>query len=355
MVVPGMRAAILFLLGTAASAGSITFVTPQENSQAVGLMLVEVNTDLPNVDRVEFYVDGVLAGVARSAPYRIGWDFGTSLAAREITAKVSSNGFRQTDTAKVRTAALTAGESIDVDVVEVPLRARSREQLRPSDLRIRENGVEQAIRELQPQRGPAHFVFLIDRSLSMGDGKLTETLSAVDEQRKLLRPDDRVSVILFNHNVAQVRAVQRGEKLAAVFGEITPSGGTSLRDALASIPARDRVYAIAVTDGGDRNSELSEEEALRKISGTRIIVDAVVLATRSRFLEKAARNTGGEVVEAGRGEIGRQLRGLILDINSRYLLVYQSHGTRRGWRSIEVKARRGGIAIVNARKGYFSG
>ncbi len=80
-----------------------------------------------------------------------------------------------------------------------------------------------------------------------------------------------------------------------------PSGGTSLRDALASVASHERTYAIVLTDGGDRTSELSDEQALRKISGTKTIVNAIILGTsHTRFLDRAAENTGGRVVSATR-------------------------------------------------------
>jgi Mg-chelatase subunit ChlD len=334
-------------------AAAITFLAPQPNAQLVGPQLLEVTTTVANVDRVEFYVDGTLAGVARRPPWRVAHDFGTSLDAHTVTAKVWSNGYRNVDEASVTGAALSAAETVNVDLVEVPLRIRAPWTVTAADLRVQENGVEQTIRDLQPQRGAARFVFVIDRSLSMGDGKLAAALRAIDDESHLLRPDDRIEVVLFNHNVMKPRAVARGEKIAEVFGDIPPSGGTSLRDALSSIVTRDRTYAIVITDGGDRNSETSEEEALRSISGTKIVVDAIVLGGRSRFLERAAKNTGGSVVTAGRATVARALHDLIVDINSRYLLAYQSHGTDRGWRTISITARRG-VDVVNARKGYFA-
>jgi VWA domain-containing protein len=332
-------------------AATITFLSPRAGGQAVGPQWIEVTTDIANVDRVEFSVDRVLAGVARKPPYRIAHDFGTSVEPREITAKVFSNGYRNTETATIRTAALTAGESINVDLVEVPLRVRSSRLVKANDLRVRENGVEQTIRELKPGRDAAHFAFVVDRSLSMGGGKLEAALRAVDDARKLLRPDDTVSLVLFNHNVERPLTLPspraRGEG-------VTPSGGTSLRDAVASIPTADRTYVIVLTDGGDRNSQLTDEEALRKISGTKSIVGALVFGAAGTFLKKAAGNTGGTLVSVTTGNIAARLREMIADINSRYLLVYQSHGTRNGWRTIAITPARRGVEILAARKGYFA-
>ena len=335
------------MIGALLLIANLAFVNPQQSGQAVGVQPIEVTTGAKNVDRVEFYVDGVLAGVARKPPYRIDFDFGTDTAPRQIMAKVLSNGYRDTETTTITTTALTAGESINVDLVEVPIRIRSSRLVRPEDLRLRENNVEQTIRDVKAERGPAHFVFVVDRSLSMGHGKLDAALRAVDEASKMLRAGDSASVVLFNHNVSQQMPLPAPR-------DVVPSGGTSLRDAIASIASPDRTYTIVLTDGGDRNSELTDEEALEKISGTKSIVAAVVFGTAGRFLERATKLTGGALVGANARTAAAQLRSIIDDINSRYLVIYQSHGTKNGWRSIAVTPRKRGIEITAARKGYFA-
>lgn len=341
---------ITLLLAGAAHAADITFVTPQSGAQAIGPMAIEITTTISKIDRVDFSVDGVLGGVARKPPYRIAHDFGTSLAAHVITAKVWSNGYRNAAAASVTTAAVTAGEAMNVDLVEVLMRIRSAQPLRASDLRVTENGIAQTIREVRSDRGPARFVFVVDRSLSMGDGKLEAALRAIGEESRLLRADDRLEVVLFNHNVARAQPMTRGERLPSIL----PSGGTSLRDALASIVSRERTYAIVITDGGDRNSGMAEQDALRRISNTRMIVDAIVLGDLSPFLRDAARNTGGAIAAADASTLQHALHAMILDINSRYTLAYQSQGNASGWRTIAILPQRRGIDVVNARKGYYA-
>jgi hypothetical protein len=278
---------------------------------------------VPSVDRVEFRVDGALAGVARKAPWSIAHDFGTSLVAHKVEATVYANGFRTVERASVMSAAMTANESINVDLVEVPLRVRSAKALTRGDVRVRENGVEQTVRDVRSDRGPAQFVFIVDRSLSMGGGRLDAALRAIDAETRSLRPDDSVSIILFNHNVARARSLARGESAAMLFGDVVPSGGTSLRDAVASMPRAARTYAV-------------------------------VLGAPGPVLRRAASTTGGAIAEAERDTLARRLHELIADINSRYTLVYQSSAAAPGWRSIEVRAARAGIALTNARKGYFA-
>lgn len=344
-----MRHALIFaafLVANSARA-TTTFVAPLEGSQVLGPTAIEVTTDAKNIDRVDFFVDGVLAGVARKAPYRIAYDFGTTLGARKVAAKVWIGGFQSSEEASITTAALAGAETYNVDLVEVPLRVRSARALKASDLRLRENGVEQTIRDLKSERPAAHFAFVIDRSLSMGNGKLDAALRAVQSAMRQLRPGDTSSLVVFNHNVAKTTL--------ADARHLVPSGGTSLRDALASIASKERTYAIVITDGGDRNSQLSDEAALRKISGTRTTVHAIILGdSHTRFLDRAADNTGGAVVSASRDTVANALQRILADINSRYLLVYQSAGTKPGWRTIDVKPRRDSIDITSARKGYFA-
>jgi hypothetical protein len=343
----------IFFLAVTAQAATITFVSPLAGSQVLGPTALEIATDTQGVDRVDFFVDGVLAGVARKPPYRIAFDFGDSLSPRMVSAKVWSNGFRTGATAAVTTAALTANDTLNIDLVEIPLRARSARMLKASDLRVHENGVEQKIRDVKVERPAAHFAFVVDRSLSMNDGKLTAALRAIETEIRHLRPGDTASLVVFNHHVAKARPISRGQQLAT--RDLLPSGGTSLRDALASVASRERTYAIVITDGGDRTSALSDEAALRRISGTKTIVNAIVLGdSHTRFLDRATSNTGGSVIPATKSTVSSALARLLTDINGRYLVIYQSNATRSGWRSIDVKPRRGDVTIASARKGYFA-
>ena len=333
--------------------GATKFVTPLDQSQLFGATVVEIVTDVTDVDRVELYVDGTLAGVARTPPYRLLFDFGQELRAHVLEAKVISGGFTRSESASITTAALSMNDSLDVDLVEVPLRIRASGPVRPQDLRLVENGVEQTVRDVLAERPAAHFAFVVDRSLSMGDGRLEAALTAIEAELSQLRGEDTASLVYFNHHVERAVPLARGVKLATL--STTPSGGTSLRDAIASVSAPRRTYAIVITDGGDRNSELSDEDALRRISGTKTIVNAIVLGgTHASFLDRAAANTGGAVVKAGSATIRETLARLLHDINGRQLAVYQSSASARGWRTIDVKARRRGVTVVSARKGYFA-
>lgn len=344
--------AVLTMLVASAAAASVRFVAPVEGSQAFGRQIVEVATDRAKVDRVELYVDGALTGVAREAPYRFGFDFGDSGRARSLTAKVFSNGYSRREEATIRTASLSVADELRIDLVEVPVRLRSSKRVVASDIRIEENGTRQKVLELRNSRGPASFVFVVDRSLSMDGGKIAEVRRAMERQLGRLRPEDEASVIFFNHRVDAPRDL-RGRGSAA-FAGIAPSGGTSLRDAIASIDSDRRAVAIVISDGADRNSLLDRESAMKQVTRHNLTVYSLLLGSGSAesFLREAAEKSGGLFISASKEETSTALEQIFAEIDSRYIAVYQSTNHDRGWRTIRVTPNRRDVAIVNARKGY---
>lgn len=319
----------------------------------IGVTTVEVVADAAEVDRVELFVDGTLVGVLRSEPFRFKFDFGTSLQAHHIVAHVRSHHFQQDDVAEVRTAAV-GGESITVNLVEVPLRVRAAGAVTAKDLTVVEDGARQTIRDVLFERPPSRFVFLVDRSQSMSEGKLAAALTAIDAALDLLRSADTAQIIFFNHNFDRLQDLPRGARPSALFAAIQPSGGTSLRDALVSTVAEERTITIVITDGSDRNSEISDEAALRRISGANSALFALVFDRASPFLETASQNTGGDIRSISAATVREAMRDLIADINSRYTLTYQSSGKKKGWRAIRIAGVRSGVKVVKARKGYFA-
>lgn len=237
---------VFFLVAFTAAAEELRFVTPLDRSQVFGPTRLEVATSQKSVDRVEFYVDDSLAGVSRKAPFGMMYDFGESISSHRIAARVFAHGYAIREDAQIVTAPLSASGEIAVDLVEVPLRISGPARVRPSDIELLENGATQKILEIRPERGPTRFVFVVDRSLSMGSGKLTASLRAIDSIQPQLRAGDDAEILFFNHQVSQPLPIQ-----ASLRGKPpVPSGGTSLRDAVASLQPVRRTIAVVISDGG---------------------------------------------------------------------------------------------------------
>ncbi len=337
---------VLLLAALSARAGDVTIVAPPPGAPAIGEATIEVETSLQRVDRVEIRVDGRLAGVLRTPPYRLPFDFGSDATAHRIEVEVFAVGYSQRSRAESVTAALQ--ETVTVDWVEVPLAVRFRGTPRAGDFRVLENGVEQTVRELKPTRGPARFVFVVDRSLSMKGDRLDAALAAIRAAQGRLRPGDTSEVLLFNHRVSEPLP------LAKVRAEA--SGGTALRDALASIRPAARTIAIVVSDGADRNSFLSTRDALEAVAVSNLTVHALALGSGdgTSFLRDVASRTGGSFRRSSAATLGRDIAAAFDDLDARWVLAYQSASGHPGWRSIEVRPRVKDVRVVAARKGYFA-
>lgn len=349
-------ALLVFALAASPLDAAVRIVSPAEGAQAIGLLPIIVETDLPSVDRMEIRVDGNLVGVLRKAPFQLMFDFGPDLLPRTIQADAFSEQYKNKQRAMVRTTGATISESLTIDAVEVPVKIDSSLTPRAADIQLRENGAAQKIRELKKKRSPMRFVFLLDRSLSMAGGRFEKELDAVDEMIRKLGPEDSVEIILFNHRVERAVKMARGTSVRTRFRNTATSGGTSIRDAVGSIAGGAPTTTIVISDGTDRNSLTSAEVALRKIGRANSTVYAVSVGGSSpgSFLDRAASTTGGLHLQSGIASLSATLEKILREIESRYVLVYQSSATSHGWRTIEVASLRPGVRIVNARPGYFA-
>lgn len=340
------RPMLLLLVALPALAGQVAIVSPAEGTPVVGEAMIEVVTSLESVDRVEVRVDGRLAGVLRTPPYRLPFDFGQEVAAHRIEAEVFAGNYAQRARAESFTIALE--ESVTVDWVEVPLAIRFRGAPRVEDLVVHEDGVEQKVRELKPTRGPARFVFVVDRSLSMKGERLEAALAAIRGVQKRLRPGDTSEVILFNHRVS--------EALPLASVSVDASGGTALRDALASIRPAARTIAVVVSDGADRNSFLPARDALAAVAVSNLTVHALALGggDGASFLRDVASRTGGSFRRSSAATLERDMNAAFDDLDGRWVLAYQSASDRAGWREIAVRGLSKDVRIASARKGYFA-
>jgi hypothetical protein len=342
------------ILAGPAAAASLEIVSPLEGGQLFGPHAIAVQVGRAP-DRLNFYVDGALVGVRRSPPWQVVHDFGESPNPRTIVAEAYFDAFTVVERATVISAGLSHNDAISVDLVELAVRIRSsRPEVKPSDLRLVENGIEQTIAEVRAERPETSFLFVVDRSLSMSGGKLDSALAAVRNALGSLRPGDSASLVLFNHRPG--RAIPLEDAIAFDrIGSVQPAGGTSVRDTLGAIEAKRRTVVIVISDGGDRNSTTSESSALQALARHNLALFALTLGGGSGadFLAEAASRTGGTVTRSSASTLKRDLDAVMRDVNSRYTVIYQSSLTEPGWREIALTAK-GRTSVSAARRGYYA-
>lgn len=246
------------------------------------------------------------------------------------------------------------------------------------DFAVTDNGTPQTITVRALARQPIDVAIVLDVSDSVRGRRLERLRQAAGTLVGLLTPEDRATLLTFDHHVTlgprDVSAHALDERLAA----IAAGGRTALIDALTAAlvwsGGRERpMLILAFSDGRDTASWTRSEQALALARSSDAVVDAVVtgellptsiaridrngmlsaLTPDERFLSKLAAQTGGRVRD---GESGSGLAGAfrvaLEQFRGRYEITFTAASKEPGWHAVDVRVpgRRG--ASVHARRGY---
>jgi VWFA-related protein len=239
------------------------------------------------------------------------------------------------------------------------------------DFQVFEDGVEQTITQFTDERVPVSLGVLLDASDSMRGEPMEDAREAVDRfLGDLLLADDEALVATFNH-LPKLAApwTKPPSALRQALGELRPSGGTAIYDALAGtarlFEQRNHVRAalVLISDGADTASDRSLIQALEEIRRSDALVYAIAIDEQGaresiRVNPEALREitglTGGytEVVRSAM-DLGPATARIADELNKQYSLGYSSdRAPDGGWRAIRVRVRGGYTA--RARRGYYA-
>jgi len=232
---------------------------------------------------------------------------------------------------------------------------------------------------------PLRLGFVIDTSASVESRFKFEQESATNFLQKVVTgPDDLAFVVGFANSVLLVQDFTADQKLIShAVGELVPSGGTALWDAVAfaadKLASRPEAHPVArvlvvISDGEDNSSSATFKQALTRAQRGEVAVytvsarDNMVGPGREtpemesqvgeRALTALADLTGGIALTPGsvRGLNG-SLTELQQVIRSRYLISYKPALFKRDgqYRAIDITAAKDGHKLrVYARKGYYA-
>jgi Ca-activated chloride channel homolog len=236
--------------------------------------------------------------------------------------------------------------------------------LKQEDFELLENGERQTISNFAAGQFPLSVALAIDRSFSVAGTRLSLAKSAALAFLADLRPDDEAMIIAVGSAVDVVaplsvdRAVQR-----AAIDKLDAFGTTGLHDAIIEAidevqPAKGRRALIILSDGDDRYSHASANDALDRARRSDVMVFPVAIGkSRPPLFAELATLTGGRssLSRDGAG-LTETLRSIGRELRQQYLIGYTpTHPPVAGsneWRSIVVTVKRPD-AHVRARDGYL--
>jgi Ca-activated chloride channel homolog len=232
---------------------------------------------------------------------------------------------------------------------------------------------------------PLRLGLVIDTSASIeGRFKFEQNAAANFMQKVVTGPNDLAFVVGFANSILLVQDFTGDQKLISrAVGQLVPSGGTALWDAvafaadkLASRPEAEPVARILVviSDGQDNSSTVTLKQAINTaqhgevaiytISSREAVADPLITTESGEgvlgehALAILANLTGGAAYAPGNvHRLDGSFNDLQQVIRSRYLISYKPAVFKRDgqYRAIDIKVEKDGHKLrVYARKGYYA-
>lgn len=256
-----------------------------------------------------------------------------------------------------------------VNVVEVyasvtDSRGEAVRGLMKEDFELRENGELQTVSTFTAGDFPLSVAIALDRSFSMAGDRLALAKSAARVFLGELRPRDEAMVLAIGSEVETLAPLSSNR--AAQFealSRVDAFGTTGMHDAIIRAieevqPARGRRALVLLSDGDDRYSRATAEQALERARGSDVMIFPVALGrARPRLFAELATITGGRSYHVRDPErLTDALRAIARELRQQYLLGYTPTRAivagENDWRSITVTVKRPGLQ-VRARDGYL--
>ena len=260
-----------------------------------------------------------------------------------------------------------------VDLVRLDVSVRRSDRpvagLRADDFVLTDNGRAQRIESASLEAMPLSVMLVLDTSGSMAGTRFGNLIEGAKDVLKTLGPEDRVALMAFSSQVSQeVELTGDIARVEQALDELTPHGGTSLRDAVyaalkVSPAPGSRGVALVFSDGVDTLSWLSPPQILTAVKAADLVIYGVELTdfprssttpSTAQILEPITAATGGRRWVTDRSaRIGPLLLEALADMRSRYLLTYYPEPpVTPGWHELKVTLKTGRGDILT-RPGYL--
>lgn len=392
----GLTAGVaLLLVGVSAPAAVlddiiVTIYEPVSYAPAIGRVeiVADVVADEP-IERVAFYVDGVVVGELTAPPYELDVDLPEENRQHlfEVIAYGASGATGRGD---VITPRIRVDEEVTVSLQQLYVTATDDGErvldLDSEEFTVLDRGARQRIVTFARGDIPFTATILLDSSESMAGEKLQAALEGARAFIDGMRPLDEGRLMVFSDRILHLSPYTTfPEVLTLGLDSIRARGGTALNDhlylALRQLEERQgRRVVILLSDGIDSHSVLSMEDALERTRRSQALVYWLRLPFhgeetsedsrpslsspwrnradhREQFelLKSAVEESGGRIADLGHiSEIAPTFRNILQELREQYVLGFYPPDPRHdgSWRRVEVRAARPGVR-VRARGGYI--
>ncbi|MEA2694304.1 MAG: hypothetical protein QOJ16_3691, partial [Acidobacteriota bacterium] len=264
-------------------------------------------------------------------------------------------------------------ENVDVPLVEVYAAVKDAQgrpvlDLKREDFKVLDGGVpQQVVRFERVTDLPIAAALLIDTSASMVKSLPEAQRAAIGFLKATLSPRDRAALIPFSESPRlAVKLTNDLPALAGALAGLQAERSTVLWDSLVFglhylQGVRGQRALLLLTDGGDRSSHFSFDEALEYARRSGVTLYTVGLAVGKLDLEirkrltRLAEETGGKsFFPEAASDLSAVYARIQEELRSRYLLVYQpaAAGKPGEYRPVSVQVGRPGVTI-EAIRGYY--
>lgn len=380
---------------TALPSGTFRIVKPRASEILSGAQAIEVlvpadsSGAAPTPATVEVLVDGKSVARLEAPPYRTTFDFGSSLAARTIVARIVSGPgaglsteitSRRFDPRKVDDVA-----RIDLVTLFVSVRGSGGKyvtNLGRDSFALYDRQARQDLVHFSLERRPLVAAVLLDVSFSMRGEAIEAAREAAIRFVRSLAPEDRAMVISFSDETKVLaEPTTDRERLAKAISSIEAKGGTALYDAIykaADLLSREegRKVIVLLSDGRDEAESGVEpgslhtfEEALEKALRSEAILftigfgklveqemDFYGRTPLKEILARLAADSGGTFHYPKRTS---QLKGtydlISEELRHQYSLAYAPKELRAdgSWHPIRVELKDPALKALT-RRGYYA-
>lgn len=362
------------VLNSGAQRFAVRLLSPRPGQAAQGSLRTRVQVDAGDrVDRVELWLDEVRVATLYQPPYAQPILIPKGREAGYVRAVAYlRDGRSAEDTVLLNTPEKPdemAVRLVDLFATVVDPSGRPVQSVETGLFSILEDGVPQRLRLVEPAgETPIRVVTLIDNSLSMRDNLAETRAAALGFLRRTLRPTDQAAVITFNRAPrVVVRLTSDLEELEEGLTGLLAENQTSLYDSIAySLQylsgVKGQRAVLLLSDGMDRTSRLSYDQALEVARRTGIAVYAIGLGLEDggrgeagkKLAEIAAETGGRSWFVAGTAELEGVYAQIERELRSQYHLAYQStnNSPDTGFRAVKVQLAGKGLEARTI-SGYY--